>query len=364
MSADILLIMKSLRSFPSRVISSPSARYAVLTTVACVIAFILGSLLTQVSAIVAAITALISVRTSFHASMKEAFLQVIGTLIGAMTVFGLVTVFGSFSFFILGVSVFAAFVAARLMRLGDSGAISIAVTVVLVGGGNMDASAVEERLLGVVLGVLVALLISLYMLSGTPASRVLDTTLAKSERLASLLTEIGESLMMRAKGLRIPVEVVETWLDEAQEIQRELAVIHGDAEEAVTGSRWTPLMSRQEAEEVLTQVKLTEASAAIVVGMCRDLLIAAADTQPMPDALAGSLSAMFTSLAEVMTEQAEAAKDSPAETLKEEDLQDLEQARVSAAHQLKDLEQTAPLLLGGSLLQDSEKISRLMTGKQ
>ncbi len=357
--------MNTLSRWFRHVLASPSARYAVLTTIACTIAFLLGSLLTEVSAIVAAITALISVRTSFHASMKESFLQIIGTLIGALTVYGLVLLFGSFSFIVLSVSVGAAFLAAKLMKLGDGGAISIAVTVVLVGGGNMDAVAVETRFLGVVLGALVALLFSLYTSSGTPASRVLNTTLKHSERLAALLNEIGESLMMRAKGLRVPVEVVEVWLDEAQEIQRELAALHTEAEEVVLGTRWTPLMSKTEAEEVLMQVQLTESAAAIVVGMTRDLLIAAGDTQPMPAMLVGSLSDMFTSLAGVVTEQAETAKGSPAGKLsrKTTPVSSLEHAQAQAAIQLKNLDDTAPLVIGGSLLQDSEKIGRLLSEK-
>jgi uncharacterized membrane protein YccC len=347
-------------------LSHPYARLALLASLSGVIAFWIGSLLGPGSGMVAAITALVSIRPTFHDSVLESVRQVGGTLLGAGTALALTYLLGGYSPLVLFGALLASYGVSRLLRLGDGGALSIAVTVVLVTGGNMDTTAVELRFLGVIIGVLIALLASLYTLAGTPTSRALDATLAHADRLATLLGDISDVLQQRASGgRRVPPSQVTDWLDDLDGIHRDLAVIEQDAQAAVDGAAWSPLLKRSEAEQVLTQVRLTQATCTLVTGMCRDLLIGAQDTQPLPRDLVHSLSGMFGSLSDVVSQQAETAKDSPAETIAEQagPVVDFEEAAGAAVQNLKDIDATAPLLLGGSLLQDGEKISRLMTGR-
>ena len=346
--------------------SHPYARFAVLASLSCGIAFAIGLAVPQVSALVAAITAVVSIRPTLHDSMQEAFRQVIGSIIGALAVLAIILVFGEFNAIALTGAVLFSFLVARLLKLGEEGAFSIAITVILIGGGNMTTEAVETRFIGVLVGLLIAVLMSLFVSSGTPTQRALKATLSLSDRLAILLSRIADRLAKRVDNVRIGAEEVTLWLNEAQSIQRDLTEVHKDAEDAMSGARWSPLMSREEAALVLAQVELTEATAEIVVGMCRNLLIGAEETQPIPTDLINRLSGMFDSLSGVISEQAESARHAPSELLGKDasPVRELHSAASNAVQSLHSMDDTAPLLLGGSLLQDAEKINRILTGKQ
>ena len=62
----------------------------------------------------------------------------------------------------------------------------------------------------------------------------------------------------------------------------------------------------------------------------------------------------------MITEQAERAAEQPA-TLADEDNFDWVKKREDAVERLKNLDETQPLLLGGSILRDAEKITESLS---
>jgi uncharacterized membrane protein YccC len=121
-------------------------RLAVLSALAAAVAYGIGAALPMVSPVVAAITALISVRPTFHASLRESLLQVLGVVVGAGVALVAFAALG-WSALALGIALLAVFGVARLLRLGEEGAVAVGVTVILVAGPRLDAEAVETRLL-------------------------------------------------------------------------------------------------------------------------------------------------------------------------------------------------------------------------
>jgi hypothetical protein len=272
----------------------PYARLAILSAVAASASYAIGSLLPWVDPVVAAISALISVRPDFHHSAQEAVRQVVGTLLGAGA--GILLVLGlGFSPLVLLAALVAGFVAARLMRIGHEGAATVGVTVILVLGLSMDADDIEARFLGVVTGVILAVVVSAFVTSGTPQERALRTVLGTADRLSGLVSRVADGLVEQEVGLA-ETAAAGSWLREATALHGQASSARHAAEDAVAGSRWSPLVRQQAAREVLLQARLTEATATTVVSMCRDYLDVAADS-PLPCPLARPLSEALTATA-------------------------------------------------------------------
>lgn len=338
-------------------------RLAILSTLAASISFAIGSVMTSVSAVTAAITALVSIKPTFHATAQEAVRQILGTIIGALLAFLLISFTGGFSAITLGIITGFCFLLAKLLKLGQNEAIVLAITIYLVAGFGMGTEAIEVRFLGVIFGSLIGLLASLYALPGTPTTRALDTTLEHADRLAEILNEISE-LITHPKTTKIQTKVTE-YLEETQQILRDLETTQTETEEAVTGAKWSPMLRKEDAEHVLHQVKTTSSMARIIIGMCHDLLLAVENTEPLPPAIKENLSEVFSSLSEAISEATLTVKDDPSASLsvESEPLANLAEASQQTVQQLRSLDETAPLLLGGSILKDSEKIEKLLTGK-
>lgn len=338
-------------------------RLAFLTSLAAAFAFGIGSLHPHVSPVVAAITALVSVRPKFHESVQESFRQILGTIVGAGTALTLTYLVNGAYTFILFTAFLVSFGLARVLRLGADGGTVIAVTVVLVTGGNMNIDAVETRFFGVVIGVFVAVLASLFTRRGTPVSRALDATLVHAERLAGILRELGETVQVDA-GSQDVTDQFEGWLAETEQIGRDLEVLRVDAEDAVNAARWSPLMRREDAENTLEQVKLTIVVATSVASMVNDLLIVARHEHDLPVPFTETLSEVLGSLSTVVEQQVETAKEFPADVVAVDHavVNDFTEAASAAVDELRSLDDTMPILIGGSLLQDGEKISQALTG--
>ena len=354
--------MKSLSSWLTTTYREPYVRLAVLSSAAAAAAFGIGSLTPHVSAVVAAITALISVRPTFHASVQEGLRQVLGVVIGALTGFVALHVVG-FSALAFFVALVASFVAARLLRLGEEGAVAVGVTVILVIGPAFNTAAVETRLLGVLLGSVVALGFSYVMRPGTPHGRALDDAVEQGRRVSHLLTAIGRAIADHSG--RLPGPLAAVWLAEAEDILARTVDVRLDAEDALSGARFSPLIRRSEAEAVLAQARTTEATAITLVSMCRDLWVASDHEAALPAGVATSISDVLLATATAVTWQGDAALHAPAGRLDDSTgpVRVADRSRAEAASQVRRLDDTQPILLGGSLLRDSEKITQLLSGR-
>ena len=162
-------------------------------------------------------------------------------------------------------------------------------------------------------GSLLALVVSYFTRPGSPHGRALADVVEQGDRASALLTTIGNALADRDGQLTSVL--AGRWLDEAQDSLARTTEIKHLAQDAVAGARWSPMIGLAEAQAVLAQVKLTEATAITLVNMCRDLQVAAGRDRAMPSGLATSLSSVLLATAGAITVQSATARGNPAETL-------------------------------------------------
>ena len=339
---------------------SPYVRLAVLSAGAAAVAYGVGVLAPEVSPVVAGVTALITVRLTFHGSAQEGFRQVLGVVLGAVLAFAALQSLG-FSTLALFVTILGCFLVARGLRLREEGAAAVAVTVILVVGPHFTAESIETRLLGVLVGSLVALGASSFIRPGSPHGRALADTLHQGKQAAALLTTIGRTL---AAGRPVPAGLPRRWLDEAEEILGDTVAARQAAQDAVSGARWSPMIDAAEAEAVLAQAQITERTAVTVVSICRDLMAAVDGDRPISSPLATSLSDVLLATADAISTQSAEARETPAHILDDHTgpVRVVSRSRSEAAMHVRGLDDTRPLLLGGSLLRDTEKITDTLTG--
>lgn len=363
-STDTATVMAKLLRGIAHARRNEHVRLAIFASIAATLAFLVSSVAPVVSGVVAAITALLTTRTTFHESIQEGGKQVIGTIAGAV-VGGLLLASMGFSPLLLVVSLAVAFGIGRLLRLGEEGSITIGVTVILVLGLNLGGAAVESRVLGVIAGAAIALTLSQFVMSEPPHDRAMRRAIAYTQEISSLLADIGGALRRRSAGLDIPSTLIAGWLTQAQEVQNGLAALITETEEIVKGSRWSPLIQREEAERVLAQCVIGHELSMTVSGMCRELL-ATQESVSLSDTLALHLSEVFDAAANVVEGQAHQmlTADEARQPSRDEDLKQLIEAHESARDKVKSLDDTGAIILGGSLLQDGATIGKIATGDE
>jgi len=341
----------------SDIINAPYFRLATLTTLAGTLAYFIGANLPMVSGVSAAITAIVSVRHTFHDSVKESFFQILGVVIGSTVAFASMRLVG-FNSVVVMLAIFSCFVTARLLKLGEEGAIAIAVTVILVVGPSVTASTIEQRFFGVLLGASLAMVASYYVRKGSPQDRALMAGIEQSFAMSALLNNIAKALT--ENDGTVDPKTASRWLARAEFISNEIDEIKSNAESALAGSAWSPAIDYSDAKAVVEQIELTEATASTVVNICRELVLTSGSSQQLPALLAAALAGVLSATAEVISDQAEIAEDFPAD-VQHEDLEDWQDQRKKAIAELRNLDETQPLLIGGSILRDAEKITEILS---
>ena len=336
------------------VINAPYVRLATLTAIAGTLAYFLGARIPNVSATTASITAMVSMRHTFHESIRESFTQVLGVLAGATVAFIAMQLIG-FNSIVVMLSIFTCFIVSRLMKLGEEGAVAIAITVILVVGPSMQAEKIETRFYGVLLGVVIAMAMSYFVRAGQPQDRALKAGIKEARALARLLHDI--SVTLAKPGEHVTSRQAGTWLATAEFISHEVEVAREQALSAVAGARWSPLLDRREALVVLRQIEMTAATSETVVNICRELVLAFDKTDQLPALLVSATAAILDATANVIFEQADVAEDDPAmQTPDDEWLETKERAMKD----LRNIDDTQPLFIGGSILRDAEKIKDIL----
>lgn len=344
-----------------RLARRPYLRLAVLSSFGALAAYLAASYIPYADPIVAALTALIAVRPTFHETASEALRQLLGTLIGAAAGFAVVSLVG-FSpiamFFLVGF----AFIIARVFKLGEGGAAVIGLTIILVMGPLDDIALIEKRFGGVVLGTLIALITSLWVRPGKPHHRALTESLTNNDHSAEILVEISDYLSTH-NGI-VEREQAKEWTRRAEANMIAIGETRRDAESAVEASKWSPLIDKEDALAVLKQIQLASVTARTVYNMCNSLKIATNEgDQLLSSEVAANMAEVLAATATVISEQSEASQTMPSETLSAATtpVQEFQATRRAAIEDLRELDDTQPLLLAGSLLRDAENISQTLS---
>lgn len=342
-------------------IFTPYLRYAAIASTMATLAFVLGSHIPHVSASIAGITVLVAIRPTFHASVKEGFYQILAIIIGAGLALGISVIIGKFSPFTLGLALLVCFLLSHFASLGEGGAVSIGISIILVLGPRFDTNLIETRFLGILVGSILAMFGSLWTKPGTPTQRALKDIVVESGHISELLTEMG--LALANSGRAINEEITQVWLDEAKQIQSRANTLRSEAEDVCASHRWSPLINKEKAEAVLSQIKITQAILTTVLNISRDLRAAARYAKDLPADVAQHLAVAILATAEVVAEQSELASVSPAQKLEAgtDAVRLREDAQEQALVHLREQEDDHPLLIGGSVLQDTQKINSILT---
>ena len=335
-------------------VQAPFFRLAVLTSLAGTLGYFWADTVPSANAITAAITAMVSMRHTFHDSIRESVNQVVGVLLGGVVAYLTIKVIG-FTPVVYFISILACFVVSRLLKLGEEGAVAIGITVVLVLAPSVSTDTIENRLLGVVIGGIIAMSLSYFVRSGTPQERALKAGIEQSRAMAALLH--GIALKLSGDAPDVSREQAAKWLARAEIIAAEVARIRTNAESALAGAKWSPMIDRAEAQSIVKQIEMTAVTADTVVNICRELVLTFGKSQRLPELLATALAGILNATALVIEEQAEVAQDVPAAQADDELF---EQKRDEAIAELKSIDETQPLFIGGSILRDAEKINDIL----
>ncbi len=146
----------------------------------------------------------------------------------------------------------------------------------------------------------------------------------------------------------------------AEFISNEIDDIKSNAKSALAGSAWSPAIDYEETKAVVAQIELTEATASTLLNICRELVLTSGSSHQIPALLAKALAGVLSATAEVISDQAENAEENPSD-LQHEELDDWRDQRTKAIVQLRNLDETQPLLIGGSILRDAEKITEILS---
>lgn len=338
------------------------ARFAAVASLSAAVAYLIGSLAPMVASVPAALAAVVSVRPSFHEGLREASVQVLSTIAGGVLAAVLTVTLGP-GVVTLTLAVMAAFTLGWLFKVEMATAATIAATIIIVIGTNATSDAVWGRLWGVAVGALIAVLASLYASPGVAAARTLDSAIALASRLAAQLENVGRALQLHGQGsVGVATTDIRRWLESIEQLGRELEPVRREAEVLVQGSAWSPLTRQADAQAVLRQVLLIEVTSETATNMCRDLLI----TPPalMPASLVSPIGDVFVASARLLRDQLSVAHDAPASRLPAGSVPgstDLLEAQSRTMREVRSLDDTAPLILGGSVARDAMKIHMLLT---
>jgi uncharacterized membrane protein YgaE (UPF0421/DUF939 family) len=152
---------------PRNLYRSHILRVGIFASLSSATAYTIAVFIPWVDAPVAAIIGLAALKPTFHATLRESFQQIMGTVIGAVFGLALVGLLG-FNVFTLIIMITISFLVAWWLKLGEVGAITIGLTLILVTGPLSNLASIEARLFGVILGSLTAIVASYFILPGTP----------------------------------------------------------------------------------------------------------------------------------------------------------------------------------------------------
>ena len=203
-----------------------------------------------------------------------------------------------------------------------------------------------------------ATFVSYFVRKGSPQDRALKAGIEQSFALSALLNSIAKALT--ENDGKVDPKIASRWLAKAEFIANEIDEIKANAQSALAGSAWSPAIDHAEAQAVVEQIELTEATAGTVLNICRELVLTSGSSQQLPALLAAALAGVLSATAEIISDQAEIAEDSPAD-IQHEDLEDWQDQRKKAIAELRNLDDTQPLLIGGSILRDAEKITEILS---
>jgi uncharacterized membrane protein YgaE (UPF0421/DUF939 family) len=326
----------------------------IVTSAAISSAWAIGSQWDSADALVAAIITLITLRVSLQAALGEGLTQILGTAVGVSVAFLSLSLLGDNLASVALVSL-VAITLARILHLGEYGGIAIGVTSLIVLGPGMATDTAQTRVVGTMLGVLIGCAFSYLAHPDTPTERTQRALAALGTAASDLLERLAHGV--GASNGALNKEAAGLWLEEARALADQVPALRAQAEEAVRYARWSPTVSRADAEAVAGRVLALEHTLIQVRIIARSFYDAALAqvhlTSQVSDALQGALSGA----SDAVESTSDIVASDPHALTPEESVHALAAESDELRQELRDLHDTGVLLLSASVLTGVERIA-------
>lgn len=334
-----------------------TAWWITVTAVAAAAAWSVASLIGVANPVPAAVASVLTVALSLNRSLRTGISLVAATAAAMIAAFALYQVWG-LHVWTAGVLVALSLIIGRVMRLGADGSLQIPALALFVYalGEGLTNGVILDRILGTLIGVVVGVLFSFIAHPERPEERVTEQLSDISYRLGSLLVDIGRDT---ADGCtrRQAAE----WLTVSRGMAVEVRKMGETLDELALGS---PLMTSAQrrrvnrGQAIRDQFSVIQQTTAQVNDIARGLFDATARGDiAIPDGLGAMLTSTGAALevhASALSTMIGEGGDPPTGVLRALDA--VAEGRSRSVANLKNVDDTGALLLGGSILTEVDRM--------
>ncbi len=330
-----------------------------ITAIAACTAWVAALLLGIEAPVPAAAGAVITVALSLNRSMRTGL-----SLVGA-TAAALVVAFAPYQWWGLhvwtvGVLVVVSLVIGRIMRLGPEGSLQIPVTALFVYfmGEALTDDVIVTRIIATLLGVAIGLVFSFIAHPERPEERVTERLSEIGGRLGTLLSAMGD-----VSGDRLTRRQATEWLTEARTLAVETRHLGEEIEELGLGRRFSVGSERAVGRAILEQFSLLQQTSDHVNSIARGLFDATSrGAVRLPEGVGQMLSSTGEALSVHADSLERALVDGDPATGVLAALEVVEEERTRSVAELKEIDDTGALLLGGSLVNEVDQMAKRLAG--
>lgn len=324
-----------------------------VTALAACVAWVGALYLDLGSPVPAAAGAIITVALSLNRSLRSGLSLVGATAAALIVAFALYQWWG-LHVWTVGVLVIVALVIGRLMRLGPEGSLQIPVTALFlyIMGEALTDDLIVTRIVATLLGVAVGLGFSMIAHPELPEERMTD-------RLSDLGVRLGELLVAMGGASQLTRRQATEWLTEARELGVETRRIGEELDELGLGRRFSLGSERAVGRAIREQYLLIQQTSDHVNAIARRLFDATSDgSVRLPQGVGQMLSSTGTAITAHADALDRAIVDGDPATGVIEALEAVEEDRTRSVEELKGMDDTDALVLGGALVSEVDRMAR------
>jgi uncharacterized membrane protein YgaE (UPF0421/DUF939 family) len=333
------------------------ARLALITALAAGVTWWACSVTGISTPLIAAMSATLSVQAAVHASLKEGVTRIGATVVAILLAALVFWAIGIHAWSVMAV-VGVALALGRLMGLGPEGAVQIPCTALVVFslGAAMDSSALLDRIIGTLLGVVVGVTMSSLAHPTTPSERAESELGKASAQLSDLLARVAQGLPAMTR------DEAKAWLAESRELLEDFERTRSSVEAAAEAARWGSRQARAKAKGLLAQARVLEHAGEQLNAIARSLFD---DLDVVElDVVAPELAVVLAATGEAFAAAADMGhgSDKAVEALNGA-VADVRDVRADALESVRRADDTGVWLLSGSILNNVDKMIDGLEGR-
>jgi hypothetical protein len=330
-----------------------------ITAIAACTAWVAALLLGIEAPVPAAAGAVITVALSLNRSMRTGLSLVGATAAALLVAFALYQWWG-LHVWTVGVLVIVSLIIGRVLRLGPEGSLQIPVTALFVYflGEALTNDVIVTRIVATLLGVAIGLAFSFVAHPERPEERMTEQLSEIGGRLGALLVAMGH-----VSGDRLTRRQSTEWLTEARALAVATRHLGEEIEELGLGRRFSVGSERAVGRAILDQYSLLQQTSDHVNSIARGLFDATSrGAVRLPEGVGQMLSSTGEALSVHADSMERALTDSDPATGVLAALEVVEEERTRSVAELKEMDDTGALLLGGSLVNEVDQMAKRLAG--